>query len=238
MRGLAIFVLLASVVHAGPAAGPAAGTITGHVIAVQNGKELADSPPLWVWAKSTGHRHRSTDPAKLPKVQIQQKGLRFDPNVLVVPLGTKIDFPNKDVEDHNVFSPDPYFDLGRYRPGQSKEQPFDIELQDESHDEISVYCDIHNCMWARIKVVDVARPTDIARVDAKGAYAISGLTEGTYKIYAWTANSKVVVSESITIGAGGGVAKDLHLQVGPAPDQTSHKRKDQTEYPPYTCPRP
>jgi len=53
MRALAIFlVLFASDGHAEPAGA----TITGHVVPVQNGKAMADPPPLWVWAEEVRRR--------------------------------------------------------------------------------------------------------------------------------------------------------------------------------------
>ena len=44
----------------------------------------------------------------------------FEPHVLVVPKGTEIDFPNQDNQAHNVFSPDPFFDLDKYGPGEKQ----------------------------------------------------------------------------------------------------------------------
>ncbi len=214
-----------------PDAGPATATIKGKVIAVQNGKKMKNPPPIFVWAEDLAH-HRADPDRKLPKAAIQQKGIRFSPNVLVVPVGTKIDFPNRDVEDHNVFSPKPFFDLGRYRPGQSKDHDFTVA------GEVSVYCDVHQCMWARVLVVDVPGPEYIAQVDDSGDYTISGIPAGSYRIHAWTAGSKTVSSEDVTVAAGGSAAaKDLNLQVDPMAEQPAHKRKDDTDYPIYNCPR-
>src|SRR6267142_5392420 len=57
-----------------------------------------------------------------PNPQIVQRGKAFVPDLLVVPQGTTVEFPNWDPFSHNVFSRSPaaQFDLDRYGQGQSK----------------------------------------------------------------------------------------------------------------------
>src|SRR5213083_334194 len=54
-------------------------------------------------------------------VVLNQRNLDFDPRVLVVRVGTKVDFPNNDKLFHNVFSfrDGRKFDLGTYPVGTS-----------------------------------------------------------------------------------------------------------------------
>ena len=61
-------------------------------------------------------------PAPLRSVRIEQKDQAFVPSFLVIPAGTKVEFPNLDDFYHSVFSNSPTkrFDLGRF---SSKETP-------------------------------------------------------------------------------------------------------------------
>ena len=203
MRPLIVLALLKAAAHADP------GTISGHVDAVSGGKPAAaPEGGLWVWLVDKNHREHQKPVARA----IQQKNTSFEPHVLVVMKGTEIDFPNKDNELHNVFSPDPYFDLDRVGPGKGKTHKFDA-----AGAEVEVYCDIHKCMWARVKIVDVLRPEYIQQVDAKGNYKFDNLQPGTYEVYAWAVASKEVASGPLVIRAKDPeaiTAKDLHVQLG------------------------
>src|SRR5271155_4960171 len=76
---------------------------------------------------------------------VAQENKSFVPNLLVIPKGTEVEFPNWDHFSHNVFSRSaaaPPFDLDRYPYGQSKSRRFD-------HDGIvQVFCNIHPFMKA------------------------------------------------------------------------------------------
>ena len=58
---------------------------------------------------------------------MDQRNLEFLPHVLPVPVGSTIVFPNNDQVDHNVFSMSrtKKFNLGSYKPGESKTVLFD-----------------------------------------------------------------------------------------------------------------
>ena len=55
-------------------------------------------------------------------VEIKQRDKQFAPRVVVVPLGTKVVFPNQDTVIHNVFSTAPgnSFDLGSVKGGRRR----------------------------------------------------------------------------------------------------------------------
>ncbi len=156
---------------------------------------------------------------------ITQKGREFHPHSVVVPRDATVEFPNDDVEDHNVFSPDPFFDLGLYAPGKDRHPKVFEELGDHA-----IYCDRHREMWAEVKVVDT---TFIAHVDKDGAFQLGDIPDGDYKVVAWVPFSNEVRSEVVTIRDGGTATTEaLHLHKGAPP---SHKRKDKGDYacPPY-----
>ncbi|HET9941187.1 MAG TPA: hypothetical protein VFR25_08780, partial [Candidatus Eisenbacteria bacterium] len=59
--------------------------------------------------------------------RLAQKSQGFEPRVLPVAVGGRVDFPNLDPIYHNVFSVSPpkRFDLGKYGQGKSKSLVFD-----------------------------------------------------------------------------------------------------------------
>lgn len=77
-----------------------------------------------------------------------QEGTAFVPNLLVVPVGGVVSFPNHDPLFHNVFSysSTKTFDLGRYPRGQSRDVTFD------KPGIVRVFCEIHASMYAAIVV--------------------------------------------------------------------------------------
>ena len=79
------------------------------------------------------------------KFVMDQRSLEFVPHVLPVPVGASIEFPNHDQVAHNVFSMSrtKTFNLGSYKPGESKTVVFDqagiVELRCDVHAEMSAY---------------------------------------------------------------------------------------------------
>ncbi len=134
--------------------------------------------------------------------QLAQKNKSFVPNVLAVPAGSTVDFPNQDPIFHNVFtksSPLP-FDLGLYRAGASKARVF---AQPAIY---RVFCNIHSEMTAVVLVV----PTSyIAQADGSGAYHLDA-PPGKYRLTAWSERAQPVSAE-ITVGPAPVAVPDLKL---------------------------
>ena len=84
------------------------------------------------------------------KVVLDQRNLSFAPQVLVVRVGTTVDFPNNDKVFHNVFSfrDGKKFDLGMYPTGTSKRIVFDKPGL------ARLFCNIHPNMAAYVMAVD------------------------------------------------------------------------------------
>ena len=85
---------------------------------VTTGGVLAPDPPVAVVYLEGAF----PKPTNAPVAQVVQKDLMFVPALLPVQAGTKVEFPNLDNTNHNIFSysPTKRFDLGRYR---SDEKP-------------------------------------------------------------------------------------------------------------------
>lgn len=117
-----------------------------------------------------------TPPAE-PK--LVQRGMQFEPSVLVVVAGQEVGFPNEDPYYHNVFSYSPAkrFDLGRYAKGKSKSVVF------EDPGVVQVFCDIHSDMKGTILVLD--NPY-FARPDRRtGGFRIPSVPVGEYRLIVW-----------------------------------------------------
>jgi plastocyanin len=109
---------------------------------------------------------------------IQQKDRQFLPDLVVIPPGSSVSFPNLDKIFHNVFSlsKPKTFDLGNYPKGQTRLVTF------PKPGIVFVNCRLHPNMTATV-VVSPNRWNAIA--DGSGSFALHGVTPGTYTIVAW-----------------------------------------------------
>lgn len=132
---------------------------------------------------------------------LNQKGLKFHPQVLPILVGTTVDFPNEDNLFHNVFSYSKpgEFDLGRYPMGDSRSVMFD------KTGVVRVYCDIHSDMNATILVLDNPYFTV---PDDDGTFTISNVPAGKYTLNLWYARD-LVLHRSITVGSADTVMVNL-----------------------------
>jgi plastocyanin len=119
-------------------------------------------------------------PREVPAVKVEQKDLKFVPQLLVVQAGTRVEFPNLDDTFHNIFSYSPAkrFDLGRYR---MDEKPVPAVIFD-TPGVVVLRCDIHEHM--RGVVLVLATPY-FAITDTEGNYRLEGLPAGTYRLKTW-----------------------------------------------------
>ena len=127
-----------------------------------------------VWLEASG----ASSSAPEQKAVLDQRNLQFSPHVLVVRVGTTVEFPNNDKVFHNVFSfrDGKKFDLGMYPKGAVKRIPFDRPGL------ARLFCNIHPNMAAYIMAVDTPY---FAVSDDKGAFTIAGVPPGTYTYHAW-----------------------------------------------------
>lgn len=111
-------------------------------------------------------------------VIIDQRQLRFVPNVRAVSIGGTVSFKNSDPLLHNIFSPHPEepFDLGTYPEGESREHRF------ERPGPHLILCNIHPEMEAYVYVTP---PSRHAVTDPDGRFTIAGVPAGTYELHVW-----------------------------------------------------
>ncbi|HLX10463.1 MAG TPA: hypothetical protein VKY89_21625 [Thermoanaerobaculia bacterium] len=189
-RGAAV---LAGAVLLAGAAPLAAADLSGHLtLLAKNGKGAARGadPRLAVvyfepaagagaaGGAGAAHAARAAKEADTP-FQLLTKNKEFTPHVLVVPVGSRVQFPNQDPILHNVFSVSPgnAFDLGIYRVGPPKEKRF------EQAGLVRVYCNVHQAMVAYILVLDTTASHTSPAAD--GSFRLTGLPKGPGKLTVW-----------------------------------------------------
>ncbi len=138
-----------------------------------------------------------------PQARMEQKDLNFQPAILPVQLGTRVEFPNLDDTYHNIFSYSPAkrFDLGRYR---SDERPIPTVLFDATG-MVTVRCDIHEHMRAIILVLDTPH---FVMSDPSGAYALKGLPAGRYVLKVWL-DSRTTLERPVELAEGSRLRADF-----------------------------
>ena len=118
---------------------------------------------------------------------------QFDPQSLVVPLGSTVSFPNQDSILHNIFSVSPAanFDLGLYGAGASTDYTF------KKSGLVRVNCNVHHAMQADILVIDTPW---FAHPDKNGRFELAGLPSGPGKLMIWSPRA-AIQSQALTIPA-------------------------------------
>jgi len=200
----------------GLAAPVAAGTVAGRVdVLDKGGRRLADLSDVVVYVEGARGKPR---PAR---ATVTMKGKSFTPRVLVVGIGTTVDFPNEDPIFHNVFSVsgENRFDLDLYKRPKSGSWTF-------LHPGIvRVYCNVHPQMSAVVVVRDNPYFTKAA---ADGAFVIEDVPAGKYELKAWQERAGEG-SVEITIAAQGDTSAELTLDASTF-KQATHKNKFGKDY--------
>ena len=171
-------------------------TVTGRMVFAGAGKDgnlraaggvvwlaplTPSSPPL---AAPAGN-------ASPPRLRLIQKHKGFEPHILVVPLGSVVEFPNEDPVFHNVFSlfEGKRFDLGLYEAGSTRNVRFDRQGI------CYIFCNIHPEMSAVVVVVDTPY---YAVSDKLGAVIIPHVSPGQYRLHVWHERSLPEFLDSLT----------------------------------------
>jgi plastocyanin len=163
-------------------------------------KKAADASSVVLWLVPLDH---SDLPRSAPSAsgtsQLLQRNKSFEPHLLVVEVGTEVQFPNKDPFFHNIFSlfDGKPFDLGLYEAGSSRTVRFD--RPGVSY----LFCNIHAEMSG--VVVTVETPY-FGISDRAGHIRIPDVPDGRYQMHVWyerglpehleAINRRVVISES------------------------------------------
>lgn len=112
---------------------------------------------------------------------------RLKPDLLVIPKGSTVSFPNFDPILHNVFSVSTgnAFDVGIYGAGESRS----VTLANPGI--VLVNCNVHHAMQANILVMDTPYYT---RVGDDGRFTLDNLPDDARgNLYVWQARANVHV---------------------------------------------
>jgi plastocyanin len=170
------------------------GGVSGHEAATVSGKVRSSGGAIGeAYVYIDGLRSS----ARGHTIEVKQRDKQFAPRVLVVPLGTKLVFPNQDTVIHNVFSTAPgnSFDLGSVKGGETS--PPVVLLKPGP---VEIFCNIHSKMRADVLVVPNNHWT---RVAADGSFSLSGVPVGSRKIVLWSPTLKPI-SQQVDVTPRGG----------------------------------
>jgi plastocyanin len=178
--------------------------------AVKLGKDAEEEPLAFERSRVViyleGPGSAGVGPAKATTLPMQQLDRRFSPDLLVVPVGSTVSFPNMDPIFHNIFSlsKPKAFDLGSYNKGESRSVVF------SKPGVVFVYCHLHPNMAATI----VVTPNRwLAQSDRSGQFRIHSVPPGRYTIVAWHKGAGFF-RKSILIESGRDSVADFFIPLG------------------------
>jgi plastocyanin len=163
-------VALACLALANLAAAARAATLVIHVLSA-DGHAL---PGAVVTVRPLDAPARHAAPQRAVMDQVNRA---FEPDLLVIPVGSTIEFPNSDSVSHQIysFSPPKRFQLPLYRG-----KPYPPVLFDQAGI-VTLGCNIHDQMLAYVLVTDAPY---FGRTDAGGAWSAE-VTRGQYRVTLW-----------------------------------------------------
>ena len=181
-------------------------SLTGRVAFIASDKDgkTRDADKVVIWLTPIAGAAPPATAPNVPHPRLVQKNKSFDPHVLIVPVGSVVEFPNHDPFFHNVFSlfEGKRFDLGLYEAGSTREVRFDKPG-------ISyIFCNIP----AQMSAVVIALDTSYYTVSNQhGEVVIPDVPPGRYVLHVWyeaalpealkALNREITVSDDLsTIG--------------------------------------
>ncbi len=133
-------------------------------------------------------------PTPTQKPLINQKNLLFNPRLLVIQVGTTVEFQNDDSVQHNVFWPSVGgnrklgHNLGTWPQGEKRAFKFD------QAGVVPLLCNVHPEMSGYI----IVSPTPyFAQTDAAGNFKIDNVPDGKYNVVAWHEGMKQTKSVDV-----------------------------------------
>jgi plastocyanin len=201
--------------------------LKGKVQLLRTGHGLKDNSKLVVWLTPLGNTPIPATPQQAPSQipQLVQKDKSFQPELLVIPAGGRVEFPNRDPFFHNVFSlfDGKRFDLGLYESGTSRFVTFDkpgISF---------IFCSIHAQMHA---VVIALQTPYYAISDRRGEIEVREVVPGRYQVHVFhpsVAPDELRAAErEITVTARDGYLGSFNLSESDL--EVAHKNKYGRDY--------
>jgi len=190
----------------------------------------SDASNVVIWLKPVDHSRAevaSPEPGR-KRMQLVLRNKSFQPHLLVVPVGSVVDFPNRDPFFHNVFSlvDGKRFDLGLYEAGATNSVHFDrVGVS-------FLFCNIHPEMSAIVVAVDTPY---YAVSNRAGGVTIANVPDGKYEMHIWYERSLAEdlqgLTRTVTISSAMRELGTVDVPENPS-FSLAHKNKYGQEYAP------
>jgi len=141
--------------------------------------------------------------AAATSLTMRQLDRHFEPDLLIVSPGSRVEFPNLDPVFHNIFSLSKAqsFDLGYYAQGKSREVVF------SKPGIVQVFCHVHPDMYG---VIVVTASGWTARPAENGTFTFTDVPPGRYRVVIWQRTAGLV-HKTISIPPSGTVDVNFRL---------------------------
>lgn len=156
---------------------------------------------------------------------LDQINLAFVPDIIVIPVGSTVEFPNSDSVSHQIysFSPTKRFQLPLYHG-----KPYPPVHFDQAGI-VTLGCNIHDKMVGYIFVTDA---TYFGRTDARGTWSVTNVPRGTYHISVWhplLRDSAASLERDVAVSGDESANTTVQLaqSLRPAPLQATARSKDE-----------
>ena len=157
-------------------------TVQVRLYETKSGGTLRDYSEVVAWLVPARTLQTTSLIADRPHYRIVQHDKTFEPHLLVVPVGSIVEFQNRDPWFHDAFwiSGSKRFDLGPNRAGGQKTMRFDRSGV------AYVFCNIHPQMAAVVLTVESPY---FGVSDKTGRISIANVPAGTYVLHVWYENA-------------------------------------------------
>ena len=156
----------------------------------KSGEALKDSSEVVVWLVPVRAFQTTSLNAERRHYRMTQHNKMFEPRLLVVPVGSIVEFRNRDPWLHDAFSlsDSKRFDLGSHRAGVQKTVRFDRAGV------AYVFCNIHPQMGAVVLAVESPY---FGVSDKTGHISIGNVPPGTYSLHVWYQNGALQATKTL-----------------------------------------
>jgi len=191
----ALVIVTCTLILCGQSALAQGATVKAHIELLHDGHKVKNASNAVIWLTPVGTTVDAPVQTTIPK--LEQRDKSFHPSLVVVPVGGKVEFPNRDPFFHNVFSlyEGKRFDLGLYESGTTRFVQFD-------RPGISyIFCNIH----AQMSAVVIALNTPYFGLSGpNGEITLTNVPTGRYEMQVFHASAQPedlhAYNREITIG--------------------------------------
>lgn len=179
----------------------ATASVSGQVVILERpGETTEDLANVVVFLEPVNAMTRPA-PSRVNTVMALDKR-QFSPRVRVITEGSRIEFPNQDPFNHNVFSKaNGGFDTQTFGRGKTRDHVFTVPGV------YPLFCNVHPRMTAFVITLNTPHYTQ-ARAD--GRFTLDSVAPGAYKLHVWHDRATELVEElQVTARGVRGMRKEL-----------------------------